>query len=507
MASIPDTWGGPASITWRDVIRTEPAELRARIVRMPEDAWSRDPAALLGLAASFRAPGVTNPYAVDPYLDAADELLAGHPSDPILRVLAPMVRSVSLRELGRFARARALLAESARELADASLPFAARIELQALILLNDGVCATFSGRIDEGRGILLRALHVAGPRTSPALRAEASGCLALIDLRAGSLRSADTFLAGARTAEAEAPAHRLATAPVRLAAIAMATEHGAVDGLEQRLTALIEEASGTEYEPLALAELARLRGADDHDVVEILQELQLITREWELPNLPRMMHDDSRIALLVRRQEAVAARAEIARVVPDAAHVQCPATWSARLALDAGEPASAIALLEPCLAMGDAHSPRTATLALLVAASAHGMVGDHTTADTLFAQALALAAPMGSVRPFGVLPRQQLTALLTRAARRTQPGSVRALLDAIVTRFPGGEDGSPHTLSPRERLVLARLAAGDTQQRISFELSVSPNTIKTQARSIYRKLGVTTREGAVQRARTLGILD
>lgn len=507
MASTPVTAGRPEPVTWRDVVRAEPAQLRDRVSRMHEDAWSRDPAALLALAASLRSPGAANPYAADPYLDAADDLIARGSADPALRVLAPIVRSVPWRELGRFSRARTLLATAGRELADVRLPFAVRLELQAVILLHEGVCASLGAHFDEGRQLLLRALHVAGPQTPPGLRAEASGCLALIDLRTGSLRSAETFLDGGRAAAAEAPAHRLSAAPVRLAEIAMAIERGTMEGLEERLDDLIAETTGTEYLPLALAELARLRVADDDGVVEVLQELQLIIREWELPNLPRMLHDDSRIALLVRHHEAVAARAEIARIVPDETHTQCPATWSARLALDAGEPGRAIALLEPCLAMGDAHSPRTATLATLVAAAAHAMVGDHMTGDAMFAQALALAAPTGSVRPFGVLPYPQLAALLARAARRTQPRAVLAVLDSIVERFPGGEDVAPHMLSPRERLVLSRLAAGDTQQRISFELSVSPNTVKTQVRSIYRKLGVTTREGAVQRARTLGILE
>ena len=507
MASIRDTWGRAASLSWRDVMRTEPSQLRAAVARMPEEEWSSDPAALLGVAASFRVPGASNPYAAEPYLDAADELLAADASDPALRILAAVVRSVPLRELGRFTRARDLLAAASRELTTARLPFAVRIELKALILLYDGVCATLSGRLDEGRGILLRALHVAGPRTSPELRAEAGGCLALIDLRAGSLRSAEAFIENARAAGVESQARGLSTAPLRLASVAMAIEHGGVDGFEQRLAALIAETVGTEYQPLALAELAALRGADDDEVAEILQELQLITKEWEQPNLPDMMHDDARIALLVRRQEAVAARAEIARITADPRHIQCPATWSARLALDAGEPANAIELLAPCLEMGDGHAPRTGTLALLVAACAHDMVGDRTTADTLFERALVLAAPVGSVRPFGVLPRAHLSALHNRSTGRHHPESVQVLLDAVIARFPNGEDGPPHTLSPRERIVLTRLAAGDTHQRISFELSVSPNTIKTQARSIYRKLGVTSREGAVQRARTLGILD
>ena len=36
---------------------------------------------------------------------------------------------------------------------------------------------------------------------------------------------------------------------------------------------------------------------------------------------------------------------------------------------------------------------------------------------------------------------------------------------------------------------------------------LSPNTVKTQAISIYRKLGASSRSDAVARARELGLLD
>jgi LuxR family transcriptional regulator, maltose regulon positive regulatory protein len=43
--------------------------------------------------------------------------------------------------------------------------------------------------------------------------------------------------------------------------------------------------------------------------------------------------------------------------------------------------------------------------------------------------------------------------------------------------------------------------------QIGEELFLSPNTIKSQAVSIYRKLGVSARNPAVTRARELGLLD
>lgn len=496
------------AITWRDIVRASPGDLRARVTTRPEAVWSRDPAALLALAATCREPGATNPYAAEPYLDAADELLAHGDGEPELEVLAPIVRSIPLRELGRLDEARRLLDRALGLLADADLDFTTRVELRAHALLHDGVCTMLQGRLDEARHTLMRSLHLADARTPPHARAEACGCIALIDLRIGSLRSADAHLGEAcAAAEAVSGSHRLSTAPVRLAQVAVAIERGTTDGLDARLAELIAETAGTEYEPLARAELASLHEGADDGVIDILQELQLSVRDWSGPNLPRMLHDDSRIAFLVRRREAVAARASIDRLVPDASHSQCPATWRARLALDAGEPARAIDLTAGCLAMGDAHSPRTATHAVLVSAAAHAALGDLRTADVLFAQALSLAAPTSALRAFGALSPRRLAALAARARDEDHPAEVRRLLDAIARRYPVDGAATPDTLSPRERVVLEHLVAAETQQRISSALSVSPNTVKTQVRSIYRKLGVQTREGAVQRARTLGLID
>jgi LuxR family maltose regulon positive regulatory protein len=61
-------------------------------------------------------------------------------------------------------------------------------------------------------------------------------------------------------------------------------------------------------------------------------------------------------------------------------------------------------------------------------------------------------------------------------------------------------------LTRREQLVLTRLADGSTVQNIAAALFVSPNTVKTHLRSIYQKLNVDSRHGAIVRAREWGLL-
>ncbi|MGN8244318.1 LuxR C-terminal-related transcriptional regulator [Cellulomonas soli] len=61
-------------------------------------------------------------------------------------------------------------------------------------------------------------------------------------------------------------------------------------------------------------------------------------------------------------------------------------------------------------------------------------------------------------------------------------------------------------LSRREVVVLSHLDRYETLEQIATELFVTRNTVKTQVRSIYRKLGVSTRAEAVAHGRRAGLI-
>ncbi|MER6981041.1 helix-turn-helix transcriptional regulator [Streptomyces carpinensis] len=95
-----------------------------------------------------------------------------------------------------------------------------------------------------------------------------------------------------------------------------------------------------------------------------------------------------------------------------------------------------------------------------------------------------------------------------RAAARCESPGVLALLlarpgqaSAVTPSAPGPQD-----LSPRERRVLRALCGPLTLREIAAELYVSHNTVKTQVRAIFRKLGAHDRSAAVARARECGVL-
>jgi LuxR family maltose regulon positive regulatory protein len=88
-------------------------------------------------------------------------------------------------------------------------------------------------------------------------------------------------------------------------------------------------------------------------------------------------------------------------------------------------------------------------------------------------------------------------------------------IQRLLARVRGSASGSRGTtrrtsgveeLSEGELRVLRLLASELTQREIGTELYRSLNTIKSHTRSIFRKLGVSSREQAVARARELELI-
>ena len=106
-----------------------------------------------------------------------------------------------------------------------------------------------------------------------------------------------------------------------------------------------------------------------------------------------------------------------------------------------------------------------------------------------------------SARP--ALCHEPATAVLavssSRDAFRAAVAAIRAGLsvwdaEADAVRRPGFASPS---LSPRERDVLGRVAAGLTTKVIARQLDVSPNTVKFHLQAAFDKLGVASRAEAV----------
>jgi LuxR family transcriptional regulator, maltose regulon positive regulatory protein len=82
-----------------------------------------------------------------------------------------------------------------------------------------------------------------------------------------------------------------------------------------------------------------------------------------------------------------------------------------------------------------------------------------------------------------------------------QAAELRAALDRVGQGTPGAS-----SLTAAELRLLPLLSTHLTLPEIGERLHLSRNTVKTQAVSIYRKLGVSSRSEAMQRVRELGLL-
>jgi DNA-binding CsgD family transcriptional regulator len=63
------------------------------------------------------------------------------------------------------------------------------------------------------------------------------------------------------------------------------------------------------------------------------------------------------------------------------------------------------------------------------------------------------------------------------------------------------------TLTPRELSVVRLLGSGFSYEQVAAELGISPHTVVTHIKNLYRKLEVHSAAAAVMRAVQLGLLE
>ncbi len=152
-------------------------------------------------------------------------------------------------------------------------------------------------------------------------------------------------------------------------------------------------------------------------------------------------------------------------------------------------------LADVCWRLG-AHDAAAATLAPWCAAAQRGAeVAGALLAGAALLQRLATADWGGRLRAADVALLQRLAAALPGAAAPQAEATPQAGNGASVA----ADDLA--ALSARERDVLARIAAGDSNKLIARAFDLSPHTVKRHVANILDKLGVQTRLQAAGRWR------
>ena len=445
---------------------------------------------------------------VEPKLQAAERALQAAEPDARTRDLVGRIASVRVWLEGRPDRVEAIIAQARRALEylhPDNLPFRASAALKL------GHACYLQGDRAGARQAFAEVKEISaasGNTSSEVLGSIVLGHIQTLDnqlvLAAGTLRHALELAAGLPPPRACEAHLALARVLYQWNDLDAARQHG-----EQSLQ-LARQWVNTDR-PVAcevlLARLALAQG-DVAGAAAILAEAdQAVSQHDFVLQVPEVAAGR---VLTYLRQGDVAAAAHEAQ-----AH-ELPLS-QARVHLAQGDPTAALAVLEPyrrrMAEKAWADEELKALVLLAVALDAHG---ERAKAAQRLDEALTLAEPGGFIRIF-VDEGAPMARLLREAlSRGVRPEYVRRLLAAFpfddagqaappATRVGGSRLAEP--LSIRELEVLALVAKGLTNQEIAARLYLSLHTVKAHARSIYAKLGVSSRTQAVARGRALGYLS
>lgn len=172
--------------------------------------------------------------------------------------------------------------------------------------------------------------------------------------------------------------------------------------------------------------------------------------------------------------------------------------------LVAGDPALAVRDLAE-LQAAPGHTVRSAAAIETLGAAAVLRTGNDRAARVLLERAAARHRVFGVRAHLMYVPDGDLGALRDLASSEKLTACQEYLADPVVT--PIADTGSaPVLLTPRELDALRAWARYRTRSEVANALFVSPNTVRSQLGSAYRKLGVTTKDAAIQRAIELDLL-
>ncbi|WP_322409368.1 LuxR C-terminal-related transcriptional regulator [Microbacterium invictum] len=461
------------------------------------------------MAATYRWEGEAGTWRALPYLEKAEALIEENPSTPArLRATAALLRSMNERSRGDLDAAFDYAERTLGILSSAHSEVRDRLDLRSAALLKRGTIRMLRGEFHQARLDLEQGLRDADSDLTPRKRVEALGFLTMVEFFTGSIPDAVRVLRAARPIADRMPGG-LWSAPLEIAELLIAAERGELARHAATLDRLATDVEGSEFEFLAqhlrillAEELGDLDGRFD-----IVRRMRTLERQGAGAELLRLLRTGDRAAALLDSGDLTRANI-VLRGDHDPGHLICMAALRARAALAIGDARGAIVETRSCV-LDEDHPTRSLLASAAVEAEARVALGDLGSADATFRHLLRECATGGTFRVFRTIPGRVLARLVARADGRTDLTTAeRAVLDVLAASLdaPEPDRSAAVALTPREHVVLARLAAGESPRAIAHALHVSLNTVKSQLRSAYRKLGATSKAGAVERAQSLGLL-
>jgi DNA-binding CsgD family transcriptional regulator/tetratricopeptide (TPR) repeat protein len=494
---------------WQDLAPTDGARLRELIETFPPGAWTTDPRMLAAVGASYRSLGSPSRSAALPYFQTAETLVAAMDAPSVDTVATVRVHhAAALRSLGRLAEAEDL-ATSAWELLDDDVTLApgTRVALQARAALQHGMTAIHVGDYELAKNRLRLALGLSADVLSAPELVECLAGLAFLSYASGDFDCVEDYVARMRATGGPDASDSQFGALALIAELLVAVERNQLQDALRLASRALRVAERTDWEPLALyatAAISIISGRHIEGLDHVHRAMQL-TRSWNGPVTVRTLCEGMRGTLLMHLGELDEAVEIIDRLSPTQNHANCPARFVAGIRFKAGDSRGCLAALADCERMGEDHSSRTMIDVLLLKAAAHYDLGSTVIADIAFDRALLFVMKTRMRTPFTLVPGPTMQWMVSRAADRSQPDGVHAILDELRAGLGGQPYGVVEPLSERERDVAQHLYLDKTLSEIAADLFISTNTVKTHVRSIYRKLEASNRKEAVRRVRELGL--
>jgi LuxR family maltose regulon positive regulatory protein len=381
-----------------------------------------------------------------------------------------------------------------------------------LVLCASGSAAAWRGELDTAATLLERALVEARRLGLPGSEIDASSTLALVYGLRGELKRAERLGRWA-LACADRLGRRPATVvPAMLALTLCSFEWDDGDAGDRALALAAATAAETGDVLGAIAACALSGGAIGRYGTDAADDLRIeLTGLCDrLAGPPPALLDAplrilrSRLALGENDFEEARAALTGAKETPEIVIAL------ARVELAAGEAERAEIMLTPVVEETTAHVRlHTAVEARVLRSLVAERIGRYDEAREWLEAALELAEPEGIRGPF----IDAGSAILEPLRRTIRRGTAhRWLAAALLASFEGRvwEHGAPRELltplSDKEKVVLRYLPTLLSNHEIASEMFISVNTVKTHLKNIYRKLAVSHRRDAVQRARELRLI-
>lgn len=467
---------------------------------LPRTVLARYPLLAICLAVAYSSTGKFKLKTVELLaLAAAGARTVARKAPPPDRLVLIMVESVAMRLSGvgdasvRCARnGIALYLEMTPGQRDAIGPFEGALLIQLALGL-------YSGGMDEEAAVAAEFGVAADVRQNRAGNDHfAASVQAFLYALSGDIHRATELLAEAAPEHwASTSANPYFASPFRAASFLCAMESQRFEDAARWLELLRIDQHNNEFWPIIRWAETMLAVVNGETTDSLVRMQGYLAREREQPVAPKS-----------GRQLLAAASSLLSLAVGDPTNAFRATTKSTsspargllqgRVRLAQGDAAEVLRL---CTAVGLPVQPRARFEQAVLVLAASLQQNNRSAIGGAMRMVAALSKEYGLGSALNLLPAPDLERILSEA--RTM--RVELIIDPnTVANIPGGLGRTQ--LTARELAVLAELVESGSTAEIAERQFVSVNTVKSQLRSIYRKLGVSDRTAALDAARVQGLV-